>query len=126
MKNHIAINIFSQTPYLPTFWLLCYWSKCSQPIKLRDFVKCNISWRKPGIKLIFCMQININVLNKSSLLGVNCHARKYPKYKGWQIWNLIGLIYCIFLIFLMQMDLQESSELILHFSVRLFKHAQST
>ena len=33
------------------------------PIRLKDSLKCNIS-RKPGIRLIFCMYINIKVLNK--------------------------------------------------------------
>ena len=46
MINHAAINFSTQTLCLAKLRSLSYRSKCSQPIKLQDSLKCNIMQRK--------------------------------------------------------------------------------
>ena len=89
MKNLIAISISAKTPYLVKLWVKIQDSNCrilssvisclvSRPIKLHDSLKGNISRRKPGMELMFCMQININVfyeLAQSFVVGLVRHAQ---------------------------------------------------
>ena len=44
------------------FRWLC-WGGCSQPIKLKDALKCNILWRKCGMKLSFwVLKVSYNLI----------------------------------------------------------------
>ena len=57
METNIITDISPPIPYLAKFWFLSYGPKCCQPIKLQDFLKCNISKKKWMMKFIFGMQI---------------------------------------------------------------------
>ena len=46
MKTDIVIDISPPIPYLAQFWFLSYGPKWCQPIKLQDYLKCNISRKK--------------------------------------------------------------------------------
>ena len=41
METNI-VNISPPIPYLEKFWFSSYGPKCCQPIKLQDYLKCNI------------------------------------------------------------------------------------
>ena len=61
------------------FWVLSYGSKCCQPIKLQDSLKCNILKKKWMMKFTFCMQRNIKVFYKLILffwVSVTKHAQR--------------------------------------------------
>ena len=58
-KTNTVIDISPSIPYLAKFWFLIYGSKCRQPIKLQDSLKCNISRKKWMMKFIFGMRVNI-------------------------------------------------------------------
>ena len=45
-KTNIVIDISPLIPYLAKFWFLIYGSKCCQPIKSQDSLKCNNSRKK--------------------------------------------------------------------------------
>ena len=61
MKTNFVVDISLPVPYLPKFWFSSYGSKCCQPFKLQDSLKCNI-WRKRWVmKCIFGMQINSKI-----------------------------------------------------------------
>ena len=58
--------------------VLKYWLKYSWPIKLKNFLNCNILWRKGVMKLIFWIWININIFYKlilRFLVGVVRHVQ---------------------------------------------------
>ena len=97
----IVISFSSlQTPYLAKFWSLSYGSKCFWPIRLQGSLKWNISRKKRGFNLIFCIHINIKVSYKLKLWMSPCMAKvpqvtnsKYVSNiskKSWEI-NLIFL-----------------------------------
>ena len=65
MKGLLILEFPSQTPCLAKF---LFWSYCPKQIRLQDSLKCNISNKNWGIKLIFCLQINIRVSYKFFLL----------------------------------------------------------
>ena len=46
METNIVFDISPPIPYLAKFWFSSYRSKCYQPIKLQDSLKCNISRKK--------------------------------------------------------------------------------
>ena len=78
MKTNISIDISPLTSNLENFRVSIYASKCSQPIKLQDSLKCNISRKKRIINVIFGMHINIEVYCKLILsfwVYVNRHAQ---------------------------------------------------
>ena len=64
METNIVVDISTPDPYLAKFWFSGYWPRCCQPIKLQDSLKCNISRKKWMMKLIFGMQIYIEVFYK--------------------------------------------------------------
>ena len=69
MENHMVIYILPRIPYLAKFWLSNFEPKCcSQSIRLQDSLKCNISIKKRGFKLSFCMYINIKISEQFILL----------------------------------------------------------
>ena len=77
---YLVIDILSTR--LAKFWVLSYGSKCCQPIKLQDSLKCNIVRMRWTMKFIFCKQINIEVFCKVILsfwVSVTRHMSKVPK-----------------------------------------------
>ena len=59
IKNNVVIYISLQPLYLIKFWFSSYGPKCSQPIRLQDSLKCNISRKERGSKMIFFISRNI-------------------------------------------------------------------
>ena len=57
-----------QSLCLAQFMFWNYQSKCSWSIRLQDSWKCNISRKYWGIKLIFCLWINVRISYKVILL----------------------------------------------------------
>ena len=76
MKTNIVIVISPPIPYLAKFWFLSRGSKCFQPIKLQDSLKCNISRKKFIFWLADKYQSFLQV--DTIILGVCNQA--YPKY----------------------------------------------
>ena len=54
-----------------------YGPKCCWPIKLQDYLKCNISKKKWMMTFIFCMQINIKVFCKLMLSFWVCLKKEF-------------------------------------------------
>ena len=75
MKTNIVVDISPPIPYLAKFSFSSYEPKCCQPIKLQDFLKCNISRKKWMMKFIFGMEINIEVFYKLILSCWVCATR---------------------------------------------------
>ena len=75
MKTNIFIDFSPPIPYLDKFWLSSRGPKCCRPIKLQDYIKCNISRKKGMMKCIFGVQINIKVFYKLILSFWVCVAR---------------------------------------------------
>ena len=61
MKIYSICCVPAQIPYLGKFWFLIYWQKCSQPIRLLDFLINNISKTNQSNSLTFCMMIQIHI-----------------------------------------------------------------
>ena len=77
-KKKLLLLLFYISPpitYLEKSWFLSYRSKCCCPIKLQDFLKCNISRKKWIMKFVFSMQINIEIFYKLILSFWVCIAR---------------------------------------------------
>ena len=55
MKNRIVIYTSTQACYLAKFCFLIYEPKCSQSVRLQDYLKYDISRKKWGIKFAFFM-----------------------------------------------------------------------
>ena len=55
MKNCIVIYTSTQACYLAKFCFLIYEPKCSQSVRLQDYLKYDISRKKWGIKFAFFM-----------------------------------------------------------------------
>ena len=74
MNVLLILNFASQTPCLKRFmfWSVC--PECTWPIRLQNSLKTNIY--KKGIKMIFCLQINIKVSYKLVLLILAGVARR--------------------------------------------------
>ena len=75
MKTSIVVDISPPVPYMAKFRFSSYGPNCCQPIKLQDSLKCNISKKKGMMKLIFDMQINIEVFYKLVLSFWVCVAK---------------------------------------------------
>ena len=75
MKTNIVIDTSPTIPYLAKFWVSSYEPKCCQPIKLHDYLKCNISRKKGMMNFIFGMQRNLNVFYKLILSFWMCVTR---------------------------------------------------
>ena len=56
VKDHIVIGFLMQIPYLKKNFFLSYSPECSCPIRLQNFLNCNISRRKSG-------EIKVNYLH---------------------------------------------------------------
>ena len=61
------IYVPAQIPYLGKFWFLRYGQKCSQPIRLQDFVINHFSRTN---SLIFCMLIQIHIKVDQKFFGL--------------------------------------------------------
>ena len=61
MKIYIICCVPAQIPYLGKFLFLRYGPKCSQPIRLQDFLINHISRTNQWNSLIFCMLIQIYI-----------------------------------------------------------------
>ena len=75
MNVLLILDFSSQTPCLVKFlfWGVC--PECSWPIRLQDSLKSSIC-KKGGIKLIFCLKINIRFSYKLVLLILVGVARR--------------------------------------------------
>ena len=62
MNVYITSNVPVQIPYLGKFLFLGLGPKCSQPIRLQDFLINDISRTNKSNNLIFCMLIQIHKL----------------------------------------------------------------
>ena len=83
MKTNIFIDILLSIPYLVKI-LVMGQKKCSFPIKLQDSLNCNITRKKRWMKLVFCLQINIEVFYKlihSFWVYIARHAQSTQNYK---------------------------------------------
>ena len=58
MKGHIVIGFVAQTSNLAKF-LFCCSPECSHPVRVEDFLNCNISRKSRVNVLILYMQLNI-------------------------------------------------------------------
>ena len=97
------------------FWFSSYGPKCCQPIKLQDSLKCNISTKKWVNKLIFGMQINIEVFCKLILsfwVGAIRHAQSTQNKKFVYLWNISRKAWRVKLIFCLQINTKVFSKLI--------------
>ena len=57
IKIYFICCVPAQIPYFGRFWFLRYGPKCSQPIRLQDFLINHISRRNRWNSQIFCMKI---------------------------------------------------------------------
>ena len=64
MKSYIISCVPAQIPYLGKFWFLRYRAKCSQSIRLQDFLINHIFRMNQWNSLIFCMLIQIYINQK--------------------------------------------------------------
>ena len=85
MKTNVVFDISPPIPVLAEFWFSIYGPKWCQPVKLQNYIKCNISKKKWMMNCIFGLELNIKVLQVDTMiLGVGNQAcQKYPKK-----WNL--------------------------------------
>ena len=111
METNIFVGI---SPPIP-FWFSSYGPKCCQPIKLQDYLKCNISRKKWVNKFIFGMQINIEVFYKLILsfwVGAIRHAQSTQNKKFVYLWNISRKAWRVKLIFCLQINTKVFSKLI--------------
>ena len=114
MNIYIICCAPAQISCLGKFWFLKYGPKCSQPIRLQDFLIIHISRTNHWNSLAFCMLIQIYInetLIKKILHGC---GQKWV----WPVWSLDSKIGCISrmkwwnkLIFCMVVQIQESIKL---------------
>ena len=62
MKIYIICCVPAQIPYLRKFWFLIYGTKCSQPIRLQDFLINHISRTNKWNSLNFCKLMQIHTI----------------------------------------------------------------
>ena len=96
---------------------------------MQDSLKCYISWKNLGIKLIFFVWININFPQGVTVAYVRCgHA--YPKYQKSQICNVLMDKYeknwVVKLMFCMVINMKFFYRLMLSILLVLARHVQST
>ena len=127
METNIVVDISPQISYLAKFWFSSYGSKCCQPIKLQDFLKCNISKKKWMMKFIFGLQINIEVFYRLYYhFGfVQLGMPKVPKMRSLDIFAITPEKRCE-VVFCMQMNAKVFYKLIVSLWVFLASHSQST
>ena len=102
MRTYIICNVPVQIPYFGKYLFLKYEPKCSQPIRLQDFLINHISRTNQWNSLIFCMLIQIHIIIS------------WWKYV-WPVWSQDSKIDCISrmnwwneLIFCMLVQIQEN------------------
>ena len=127
METNIVVDISPQISYLAKFWFSSYGSKFCQPIKLQDFLKCNISKKKWMMKFIFGLQINIEVFYRLYYhFGfVQLGMPKVPKMRSLDIFAITPEKRCE-VVFCMQMNAKVFYKLIVSLWVFLASHSQST
>ena len=86
MKIYIICCVPAQIAYLGKFLFLRYRSKCSQPIRLQDFLINHISKTNPWNSLIFYVDTNSYELNVD---------QKFVIKWVWSIWSRDSKIDCI-------------------------------
>ena len=126
MKTNIVIDI--SPTYLAKFWVSSYGSKCCQPIKLQDSLKCNIVRKKWIMKFIFCMQINIEVFSKTILLfwvSVTRHVQS-TQNKFAYLCNISIKAWAMKLSFCLQINTKVFYKMIVSHWVYLPRQSQST
>ena len=104
-------------------------SRCCQPIKLQDSLKCNISRKKWMMKFVFCIQINIKVLYKLILSFWVCatrHVQSTQNKKFAYLCNISSKAWEMKLIFCLQINTKVFYKLIVSLWACLARHAQST
>ena len=77
--------------FLAKFWFSSYGPKYYQPIKLHDFLKCDITRKKSMMKFISGMQLNIKVFHKLILsiwVSVTRHAQSTQNKKFTYLCNI--------------------------------------
>ena len=109
LKWNMTLFIFYHKPLSVKILVLNLFTKCCWPIRLHDSLTCNISRKRWGINLIFCVKTNIEVFYKAIslfLVFISRHAQST------QITILQNLIYIsrqkggIKLIFGMQINIK--------------------
>ena len=117
-------------------WQNCR-SRCCQPIKWHDSLKCNISRKKLMMKFVFCLQINIKVLYKLILSFWVCatrHAQSIQNKKSYAyqnkkyayLCNISSKAWGMKLLFCLQINTKVFYKLIVSLWACLARHAQST
>ena len=109
-------------------WQNCR-SRCCQPIKWHDSLKCNISRKKLMMKFVFCLQINIKVLYKLILSFWVCatrHARSTQNNKLAYFCNISSKGWVLKLIFSQQINTKVFYKMIVSLWACLTRHAQSS
>ena len=114
MEIYIICCVPAQIPYLGKFLFLRYGPKCSQPIRLQDFLINHISRTNQWNSLIFCMLIQIYINEKVIRKFLDGRCQKWV----WRVCSQDSKIGCISrmncwneLIFCMVVQIQEIKKL---------------
>ena len=129
METNIVVDISLSIPYLAKFWFSRYGSKCCQPIKLQDSLKCNISRKKCMIKCIFGMQLHIKVFCKVILsfwLCITRHTQSTQNKKFPYLCNISRKAWRMKLTFFLQINTKVFYKLIVSLWMCIARHAEST
>ena len=116
-------------PYLGRFWFSSYGAKSCQPVKLQNFLKCNISLKKSMMKFIFGMQTNIEDNYKlmiSTWVCVARHTQSTQNKKFAYLCNISRKASEMQLIFCQEINRKVYYKLIVSLWVCVTRHAQST
>ena len=80
IKSHVVNFISRQTTYLEKFRFSSYGPKCSQPIRLQDSCKCNISRKKRGeVEFLHVEKQRLIQVNTIGFRGRSQACPKHPK-----------------------------------------------
>ena len=130
METNIVLDISPPISSLTKFWFSSYESKCCQPIKWQDSLKCNISRKKWMMKFIFGMQMNIEVFYKLILSFWVCairHAQSTQNKKFAYLCNISRKVWgWVKLIFSLQINTKVFYKLIVSLLSCIARHPQST
>ena len=83
IKTYILCCVPAQVPYLGEFLFLRYGPKCSEPIRLQNFLISHISRTNRLNSLIFCMLIQIHINEKLIKKFWDWHGQKWV----WPVWS---------------------------------------
>ena len=92
MEFYIICCVPTQMSYLWKFLFLRYRPKCSQPIRLQDFLTKHISRKNQWYSLNFCMLIQIYINQKLIRKFLDGRDQKWV----WPVWPQDSKIGCIF------------------------------